>query len=64
MKKKSNFKYLRLWNPQPKPDIVITFWAILLMVSFEYLISIFYIWIPNTHKKQNKKNIGREVVLL
>ena len=40
--------YLRSWNPRAKPKLVITFWAILLMMSFEYLILIFYTWVPST----------------
>ena len=48
MKKKSNFKYLRSWNLHPKLQLAIAFWAVLLMITFEDLILIFYIWVPNT----------------
>ena len=41
-------KYLRSWNLPSKPYLAVTFWAILLMISFEDLILIFYIWVPNT----------------
>ena len=36
---------------RPKAYLAITFWAILLMISFEDLILIFYIWVPNTTVK-------------
>ena len=47
-KKNPTSKYLRWWNLSPKPNLVITFWAILLMIIFEELILIFYIWVPKT----------------
>ena len=61
MKNNPNSKYLRSWNLRPKLDLVITFWAIFWMISFEDLI--FYIWVCNTiiagtmKKKSNLNNI-------
>ena len=43
MKKIPTWKYLC-----PKQDLTTTFWAILLMVIFEDLILVSYIWVPNT----------------
>ena len=48
MRKNPTLKYLRSWNLHSKLYLAIIFWAILLMISFENLILIFYIWIPNT----------------
>ena len=40
-----------------KPNLVITFWTILLMISFESLILLFHLWVPNiTIKKSNFNN--------
>ena len=48
-----------------KPYLAIIFWALILIISIEDLILIFYIWVPNTiiqgdiEKKfiQSKKNL-------
>ena len=55
--KKSNFKYLRAWNLCPKLELVITFWAVLLVISFEDFTLIFYIWVPDTTIKGGIKTI-------
>jgi hypothetical protein len=47
-RKSPTSKYLRLWNLCSKLDLVITFWAILLIISFKDHILIFNIWLPNT----------------
>ena len=41
-------KYLRSWNLRRKPSLAITFLAIFLMIIFEDLFLIFYMWVPNT----------------
>ena len=55
MKRNPTLKYLRSWNLCPKLDLAITFWAVLLMTSFEDLILIFYTWVPNTLIEGNMK---------
>ena len=47
-KTNSTSKYLRSWNLHPELELAITFWVILLMISFEDLILVFYIWVHNT----------------
>ena len=47
MKKNSSSKYLRSWNLRSKLYLVSCFYASLLMIGFEDLILIFYIWVPN-----------------
>ena len=49
MKKNPASKYIRSWNLCLELDLAITFWVVLLMMSFEDLILIFYKWVP---KKQ------------
>ena len=58
MKKKiPTSKYVRSWNLHPKPNLATTFWALLLIISFEDLVLVFYIWVPNTTiKGAMKKN--------
>ena len=41
------FKILRSWNLRWKLRLVSCFYTSLLMIGFEDLILIFYIWIPN-----------------
>ena len=41
-------KYLMSWNLRPKPNLAITLWVVLFMISFEDIILISYIWVPNT----------------
>ena len=48
MKENFNIKIFRSWNLCPKPNLVISFKAILLMIVFEHLILKFHIWTPNT----------------
>ena len=55
--KNPNSKYLRSWNLPPKPDLAITFWAILLVICFEDFILIFYIFVPNTTIEGTMKKI-------
>ena len=58
MKEKSTSKYLWLWNLRPKPNFVITFRALLLMICFKEIILILYISLPNiTIKGTMKKEI-------
>ena len=46
-----------------KPYLAIIFWAVILIISIEDLILIFYIWVPNTiiqgdmEKNPVKKNL-------
>ena len=47
VKKKSCLKYLRSWNLRSKLYLVSCFYASLLMICFEDLILILYIWVPN-----------------
>ena len=47
MKKKSSSKYLRSWNLRSKLYLVKCFYTSLLMIVFEDLILMFYIWVPN-----------------
>ena len=55
-------KYLRSWNLRHELDLAILLWAILLIISFEDLMLIFYIWVPSTttegtmKKKSNSNN--------
>ena len=46
MKKNPASKYIRSWNLCLELDLAITFWVVLLMMSFEDLILIFYMWVP------------------
>ena len=41
-------KYLRSWNLHPKPNLAIIFWVVFLMISFEDIMLIFYVWVSNT----------------
>ena len=62
MKNNATSKYLTSWNQCPKSNLAITLWADLLMITFEDLVLIFYIWVPNTtiegtmKKKSNSNN--------
>ena len=47
VEKNSSSKYLRSWNFRSKLYLVSCFYASLLMLGFEDLIVIFYIWVPN-----------------
>ena len=47
METKFKFKILRSWNLRWKLHLVSCFYTSLLMIGFEDLILIFYIWIPN-----------------
>ena len=53
--KNSNFKVFKVMKSTSKPYIAITFWIVFLMISFEDLIFIFYIWMPNTTIEGTKK---------
>ena len=59
-------KYLRSWNLHPESNLAITFGAILLMISFEDLILIFFIWVPITtiEGTLEKSNISKTLPLL
>ena len=46
-KKNSSSKYLRSWNLRSKLYLVSCFYTSLLMIGFEDLILIYYIWVPN-----------------
>ena len=48
MERNSNFKIPKVMNLCPELELAFTFWAVLIMMSFEDLILIFYIWVPNT----------------
>ena len=50
-----NIKYERSWNLLPKPYLAIFLWALQLVISFENLILIFYIWVLNTTIKSIMK---------
>ena len=65
MEKNPTLKYLKSWNLHPKPDLAITFWVVLLIISFEDLILIFYIWVPNTTIKDfmRKSNLNNTLLL-
>ena len=60
---KNQVKQLRSWNLCPKPDLTISFWALLSMTNFEDFILVFYIWVlhstieVNIKKKFNANNI-------
>ena len=46
---KKNFDIFMIMKSMSKnQNLAITFWAILLIIKFEDLILIFYIWVPNT----------------
>ena len=47
-KKFLSTKYWRSWNFHPKPYLAIYFWVLFLMIRFEDVILIFYIWPLNT----------------
>ena len=47
-KKIQLYNILRSWNLRPKSDLIICFWASLVMISFEVLNLIFYTWVFNT----------------
>ena len=47
VKKNSSSKYLRSWNLRSKLYLVGCFYASLLIIDFEDLILIFFIWVPN-----------------
>ena len=49
-------QYLRLWNLHSKLYLVSCFYASRLMIGFEDLILIFYIWAPNLKIKVIMKN--------
>ena len=48
---------LTLWALRSKPVLVINYWAILLILSFEVLILIFYAWVLDTIIEGAIKNI-------
>ena len=56
MEKKIKFKIVKVMNLHPKLDLVMCFWALLLMISFEDLILVFYIWVLNTTIQVSMKN--------
>ena len=41
-------EYWRAWTRRPKQKLAITFWAKIFKISFEDLVLIFYIHVPNT----------------
>ena len=47
MGKKFTLKIIKVMKSKPKLGLDITFWAMLLITTFEDLILIFYIWVPN-----------------
>ena len=57
-------KYLRSWNLCLKLDSTIFFWASLLMISFEDLNLILYIWVFNTTIDVIMKKIQSNKILL
>jgi hypothetical protein len=57
-------KYLRSWNLHLKPNLAITFWAAILMISFEDLMWIFYVWVPNTTIEGAMKKEKNTLLLL
>ena len=66
-KKNPTSKYLSSWNLRLKLDLAIIFWAILLMINFEDLMLIFYIWVPNTTIEcamKTKSNLNNSLLLL
>ena len=67
MKKKPTSKHLRSRNLCPKPNLVITFWASLWLISSKDLILIFYIWLSNTTTEvsmKKKSNLNDTLLLL
>ena len=68
MKKIPTLKYIRSWNLCANPNLAITFWEILSMISFEDLILILFIWVPNVIiegiMKKNPKLNNNLLVLL
>ena len=64
----TNFKLkiVRTWIPYPNPDLAIWYWALLLMISFEDLALVYYIWVlKHNNKGQHEKitNINNKFVL-
>ena len=62
--KNTSSKYVRSWNLRSRLYLLSCFYAAILMIDFEDLILIFYIWLPNNRGHHEKQPILNNILPL